>query len=277
VVTDDEDGGTAEAPEAASRPRWLRFQVRDTGIGLAAGAAQCVRRVHQPAFAADAQCCCCAGDIERVFMPFVQAQQTTVRQYGGTGLGLTICRRIARALGGDLTAASEGLGAGCSLTFTVPLCVPPPGDAAAAALPALLPVPHQNGKLLGSPPAEALELPETQSPPSPASSASPPASVSSAAGAANILVAEDDLLSQAVMRKVLSRLGLRFTLVGDGAAAVEAYAQGAVPGVRCGCANTALTDWLHHNSRRRLLRRGADGPSQCVQMPAPAKRCCFAC
>jgi CheY-like chemotaxis protein len=51
-------------------------------------------------------------------------------------------------------------------------------------------------------------------------------------------VAEDDLLSQAVMRKVLSRLGLRFTLVGDGAAAVEAYAQGAVPGVRCGCANT---------------------------------------
>jgi signal transduction histidine kinase len=42
VVTDDEDGAAeqhaAAAPEAASRARWLRFQVRDTGIGLAAGA-----------------------------------------------------------------------------------------------------------------------------------------------------------------------------------------------------------------------------------------------
>jgi hypothetical protein len=44
-----------------------------------------------------------------------------------------ICRRIARAMGGDLTATSEGLGHGTMLTFSIPLCVPAAGDGAVAA------------------------------------------------------------------------------------------------------------------------------------------------
>jgi hypothetical protein len=164
-----------------------------------------------------------------------------------------ICRRIARALGGDLTAESEGLGKGCIMTFTVPLCVPEPAEAAAAAAAAALPPlqteeERDNSRSLGSP-AEVLEPPASHlphappppPPPSPASSAaaSPPGSPSllpmavarsgattTAAADVSILVAEDDALSQAVMRKVLSRLGLRCTLVGDGAAAVEAYRTG---------------------------------------------------
>jgi hypothetical protein len=179
-------------------------------------------------------------------------------------------------MGGDLTAQSEGLGKGTTLTFTIPLSVPSPEDGvprvssvricrvsgfAAASAGGALQAPHA-GSCAGAaaasnsdahvhanersatptaalvaaatPPAVVAPPLEPFMPPSDAPPA-PPATVSAASAAnilplpsaAHILVAEDDPLSQAVMRKVLSRLGLRHTLVGDGAAAVEAYRRGA--------------------------------------------------
>jgi signal transduction histidine kinase/ActR/RegA family two-component response regulator len=73
----------------------LFITVRDTGIGMS--------NEH----------------LSRLFQPFVQADPSITQQYGGTGLGLTITRRLAQLLGGDVTVRSK-LGEGSSFTLHVP-------------------------------------------------------------------------------------------------------------------------------------------------------------
>jgi two-component system, sensor histidine kinase len=74
----------------------LRFAVRDTGEGIA------------------------ADQMERVFAPFEQIDRAKLRRQEGTGLGLTISRELARAMGGDLRCASTP-GQGSVFEFTLPL------------------------------------------------------------------------------------------------------------------------------------------------------------
>jgi signal transduction histidine kinase/DNA-binding NarL/FixJ family response regulator/HPt (histidine-containing phosphotransfer) domain-containing protein len=72
-------GRLIQTNDAAS----IELEVIDTGIGISKEA------------------------IDRIFDPFIQADNSVTRRFGGTGLGLAISRRIARGLGGDLTATSE--------------------------------------------------------------------------------------------------------------------------------------------------------------------------
>jgi signal transduction histidine kinase/DNA-binding NarL/FixJ family response regulator len=70
----------------------LRIKVRDTGIGMN------------------------AEQLGRIFQPFAQGEESTTRKFGGTGLGLTISRKLARLLGGDIGVISEvGVGSGFSV------------------------------------------------------------------------------------------------------------------------------------------------------------------
>ncbi|MCG7489834.1 ATP-binding protein [Vibrio sp. Of14-4] len=58
--------------------------------------------------------------LEEIFLPFIQQDNSITRRYGGTGLGLTICRQIAELMGGEVSVSSI-LGVGSCFGFKVPI------------------------------------------------------------------------------------------------------------------------------------------------------------
>nr|WP_316629085.1 ATP-binding protein [uncultured Brevundimonas sp.] len=83
-------------PSKRGETAWLVCSVADTGIGIP------------------------PDKLEAIFDPFSQADSSTTRSYGGTGIGLAICRRIAAAMNGELSVAST-VGTGTTFEFRFPL------------------------------------------------------------------------------------------------------------------------------------------------------------
>jgi two-component system sensor histidine kinase/response regulator len=75
---------------------WVELRVRDTGIGIS--------RTAQ----------------KKLFQPFTQADSTTTRKYGGTGLGLALCKQIIDAMDGTLSISSK-VGVGSEFVIQIPL------------------------------------------------------------------------------------------------------------------------------------------------------------
>ncbi len=82
--------------EPSEEGGWIDFRVVDTGIGMT------------------------QEQLARLFQPFTQADASTTRKYGGTGLGLTITRRFCLMLGGDVTVESRS-GEGSTFTIRLPV------------------------------------------------------------------------------------------------------------------------------------------------------------
>jgi CheY-like chemotaxis protein len=140
----------------------LAFTVSDSGIGLS------------------------TGEIRRLFRPFSQANEKIAQRYGGAGLGLALVKRIATAMGGDLTVASEpGGGSRFRFTATVRKVIA-----------------NTRGK------ERASGAQATRSRP------------------LKILCAEDNPFGRVVLNTILTELGHRADFVGSGEAAVEAVARG---------------------------------------------------
>ena len=164
------DQDSSDAPPADIR---LRIQVMDTGIGIN-----------------DAQ-------RNRLFQRFTQADPSTTRRFGGSGLGLTISRHLSRMLGGDITISSEvGLGS----VFTVEVGI---GNAG----------PHKMVSILPPYPHEKLNLKLKNA----AASNNPKQSKKEI----TVLVAEDGEDNQRLIEHHLSRAGMKVIMANNGLEAVD--------------------------------------------------------
>jgi CheY-like chemotaxis protein len=141
----------------------FEFSVKDTGSGIA------------------------AGQMDRIFRPFTQADSSTSRRHGGTGLGLTISRRLAELLGGDLLVRSMP-GQGSEFVVEIPLELVSPGLAA-----------HEEA------PPEALNT------------------TFAAKYPLEILLVEDDRVNLKLILALIRRLGYEPIAAQNGREAVELY------------------------------------------------------
>lgn len=144
----------------------VAIEVADTGIGIQ------------------------AEDMERIFLPFFQVDASMGRSHTGRGLGLSIARKLAEAMGGRLSLRSAP-GEGAVFRLDLPLPVPPN-----------LATPDLAGPDLAGPetPARALDL-----------------------SGATVLVADDNAANRKLLSLMLSRLGAEVTLAEDGRAALDAW------------------------------------------------------
>lgn len=171
-----------EAPSAStSNTGRIRLTVEDTGMGMT------------------------SEQLARLFRPFTQADSTTTRQFGGTGLGLTICKRFAELMGGDIFVQST---AGVGSAFTVVL----PAHAAMNIVSIVEPT-----ETVPTPVAPTLATPS----PAPVEPA-PPRPASEIALPYRILVAEDGPDNQRLIQFILKKAGAQVQIVENGQLAIDA-------------------------------------------------------
>ncbi|UCV22806.1 hybrid sensor histidine kinase/response regulator [Ferribacterium limneticum] len=157
----------ARIAEEGAESVLLELSVWDTGIGIAPEA------------------------LERIFRPFEQADGSTTRKYGGTGLGLPICQRLVHLMGGEIEVVSTP-GSGSVFTFAIRLsrALAMPAESESAET-------HQSG--IAAEHALRSEFPDCR-----------------------VLVAEDDWVNQEVALELLREsLGFTVDIAADGAQALD--------------------------------------------------------
>ena len=157
-----------KSPDQAS---WLHFSIRDSGIGIPA-------EMHAS-----------------IFEPFTQADGSTARRYGGTGLGLTISRKLVEMMGGRIWVESE-IGHGATFHFTARFGVP---EARAERAP----TGRDSGAVIGTPPVNGAVRAGQ------AAGNDPPSRL-------HILLAEDNVVNQKLAVRLLEKQGHSVVVAGNG-------------------------------------------------------------
>ena len=136
----------------------LCFSIRDTGIGMT------------------------EQQIERLFQPFSQADSSITRNYGGTGLGLVICKQLVALMGGEICVSSV-YGQGSTFEFTLPFTIAPNQTASSSRSKTSSATPHYN--------------------------------------AHRILLVEDNEINQIVAEELLTSMGLNVEIANNGKEGVD--------------------------------------------------------
>ncbi len=104
IINASQSGAKHQSVKHGSSKRfWITFTIKDSGIGIS------------------------KSQQKKLFQPFMQADSTTTRKYGGTGLGLTLCKQLASMMGGSIDVYSKP-NCGSEFSVTLPLRLTPTSD-----------------------------------------------------------------------------------------------------------------------------------------------------
>lgn len=156
----------------------VRFSVRDTGIGIP------------------------ENDRARIFEPFEQVDTSTVRRYGGTGLGTTISKMLVESMGGKI-AVEENTGGGSHFWFELPF------------------KPATKAKDSVAPSVEAASSVQTLQPANVIAFDDPFVRHRARVRPLQILIADDQSANRVVLQRLLERAGHRLIFAEDGEAALD--------------------------------------------------------
>ena len=186
---------TADLIKVEDNKAHIAIKVKDTGIGIA------------------------QDRIDKLFKPFTQADASTSRDFGGTGLGLTIAQKLSRLMAGDISIESK-VGAGTTFTFTCWLLLTRTKPKSASIQSDLFQqivnyneqkspknvIPHAKSNGIKK---ELMQL--------------------------KVLVAEDNRINQKLINTVLAKLGIDAVIVENGQLAIEHLQKEAVDVILMDC------------------------------------------